>query len=102
MRVLSFLRLTDEDGNLSLTHAALIFACVCIWTGKQISLPDFGAFALALGAYAAKRHLAKAPVAAPPADLGPVHSRLDELSKVVAQLANAPALAKFGLAPRKP
>ena len=100
-RVLKFLRFTDEDGNLSLTHAALVFAAVCIWTGKAISLPDFGAFALALGAYSAKKYLGK-PDAPPAVDIAPLEAKVKELATHVAGILNQPALARFGLAPKKP
>lgn len=101
-RLLKFLRITDEDGNLSLTHAALVFAAVCIWTGKQISLPDFGAFALALGAYQGKKWLARKPDAAPAVDIAPLEAKVKELSNHVAGILNQPALQRFGLTPRKP
>lgn len=101
-RALQFLRITDEDGNLSLTHAALVFACVCIWFGKAISLADFGAFALALGAYQAKKYLARPGDAAPAVDLAPLEAKVKELSNNMATILNRPALEKFGLVPRKP
>lgn len=102
-RFLEFVRFTDTDGNLSLTHAALVFACTCIWVGKPISLPEFGTLALALGAYQLKKYL-NAPPDAPPApavDLAPLEAKVKELAGHVATILNKPALERFGLT-RKP
>lgn len=102
MRVLTFLRLVDEDGNLSLTHACLVFAMVCIWVGKPISLPEFGALALSLGAYQLKKYLANREPTAPAVDLSPMEAKLRALEANVAAVMNQPALARFGLTPKKP
>ncbi len=101
-RALKFFRLTDDDGNLSLTHAALVFACTCIWLGKPISLPEFGTLALALGAYQLKKYLNAPDAPTAPANLGPLEDKVKELSQHVAAILNKPALERFGLAPRKP
>ena len=100
-RLLEFLRVTDEDGNLSITHAALVFAAVCVWQGKAISLPEFGTLVLTLGAYQLKRYLNKPSDTASPAvthvDLAPLEAKVKELGNHVANILNQPALARFGL-----
>lgn len=101
-RALEFLRITDEDGNLSLTHAALVFVCVCIWKGIHVDLSEFGAFALTLGAYSAKKYIGKPGDAKPTVDIAPLEAKVKELSTHVAGILNQPALARFGLTPKKP
>ena len=116
-RFLAWSRFTDEDGNLSITHACLLFACVLMWRGTAVSLTEFGTFALALGGYQAKKILTaqserstrEPPAPAPAVDLGPlsnnlavVEAKVKELSSHVATILNKPALERFGLAPRKP
>lgn len=97
-RALEFLRITDEDGNLSLTHAALVFAAVCIWRGIHVDLAEFGTFALALGAYQAKKYLARSDAEpGPSVDLKPVQDRLAVLEGHLKTILNAPALERFGL-----
>jgi hypothetical protein len=50
-----FLRLTDDDGLLSITHLAVYVGIVALALGRQIAWSDFAAFAVALGSYRIKR-----------------------------------------------
>src|SRR4051812_348650 len=56
IRVLQFLRVCDEQGQLSITTAAFVIAAVCLLSGKPISLTEFSAFSIALAGYHAKKY----------------------------------------------
>lgn len=55
-RFLRWLRIEDENGQLSLTTLAFAAGMFCILKGVAVSLADLSAFGLALGAYAHKRY----------------------------------------------
>jgi len=56
-QLLTWLRLTDEDGLLSITHAAVYVAFACVLLGRQVSWTEWGLFVSALGSYRVKRYL---------------------------------------------
>jgi hypothetical protein len=60
-RIAVFLRVVDDDGNLSLTHLALYAGIGCMIAGKQVSWSEFSVFAVALASYRVKRALEAAP-----------------------------------------
>jgi len=56
MRILTWLRLVDDDGLFSLTHAAVYVAFACVLLGRQVSWSDWGCFIVAMASYRIKRH----------------------------------------------
>ena len=55
MQFLAWVRLTDDDGALSLTHLALFIALGLMIAGRQIEWTALGGFIAALGSYRIKR-----------------------------------------------
>ena len=55
LRVLEFLRLTDERQNLSLTNIAMVVAVVYLIQRPELTVQDLLAFAAALAGYQFKR-----------------------------------------------
>src|SRR5688572_26794815 len=55
MRVLTFLRLVDENGNLSLTNIAVIVSLVKLAMTPTVSMTDTGALLVSVLNYAYKR-----------------------------------------------
>lgn len=81
MNILAFLRLTDENNQLSLTNISLMVVVVKIALTPQASLPDLGALLLGLANYAHKKVLASKEIPeAKPVDLSPLTSQLTALS----------------------
>lgn len=54
-KLLTKLRLLDEDGALSLTHLAVYLAFYCMVRGVQVSWSEMGAFLIAMASYRVKR-----------------------------------------------
>lgn len=52
-----FLRITDDDGLLSLTHLALYVGLGLLIAGRSIPWTDLSAFVVALASYRVKRAL---------------------------------------------
>ena len=57
LRVLSFLRVTDENNNLSLTNLAVILMLTKIMTTPALSMQDIAIAAVPLMNYAYKRKI---------------------------------------------
>ena len=55
IRFLQFLRLADENGQLSLTTIGFAIGCIAILACKPVSLPELSVFAIGLGGYHAKK-----------------------------------------------
>lgn len=55
-RVLFFLRLTDDDGLLSITHIACMVVLYKVATEKEPSVADMGALLITLSLYYGKRY----------------------------------------------
>jgi hypothetical protein len=55
-RFLRWARIEDEHGVLSLTTVGFVVGCICLLSGKAISLPELAAFIVGVGAYHAKKH----------------------------------------------
>jgi len=62
-RLLDWLRVTDDDGRLSLTHLSLGVALYCTIRGVQVSWTEWAAVVVTLSAYQAKKYLAQEPKA---------------------------------------
>jgi len=58
-RLLYFLRLTDDDGLLSITHIACIIVLVKIALNPNPSIIDMGSLLVTLSLYYGKQHLNK-------------------------------------------
>lgn len=54
-RFLSWARIEDEQGVLSLTTIGFVAGVVCLLSGRTISLTELAAFTVGLGAHHAKR-----------------------------------------------
>src|SRR5688500_2839599 len=92
LRLLQFFRVTDENGNLSLTNIALVVAVANMVQRPEISLVDVAGFvATALG-YHAKRAFAPSPQAA--ADTEALQNALKSLETKVTALQMGQALKK--------
>lgn len=57
LRILRFLRLTDEDDNLSLSNLTLIFAVIYMAFHSDTSMTDVAALFGAIGGYQIKRFI---------------------------------------------
>ena len=82
MKLLNWLRLTDDDGLLSLTHLSLFIALGLLIAGRPISLPEFATFVAALGSYRVKRALENRD------DSATTDSRLTQLEADVKKLGS--------------
>ena len=56
-RVATFLRLIDDDGNLSITHLSCYFAIAWVCLGLHVSWAELSGFLIALSSYRVKRYL---------------------------------------------
>lgn len=61
LRVLQFFRVTDEQGNLSLTNIALVATLVRALLLPQLAVQDIVAVAATIAGYQFKRFVAPAP-----------------------------------------
>lgn len=86
LRVLQFLRVVDQQGNLSISNLAVIGAAANLYLGDhnglQHAMTEFGPLALALLNYTAKRYIDRGKV-----DVG---TQLAELAAVLAQPPSTP------------
>lgn len=58
LRLLQFIRLLDEQGNISITNVAVMAAAAQLFMGDHVQgLVDLGPLALAVGNYAVKRYV---------------------------------------------
>ena len=89
MKVLNFLRLTDEQGRISLSNLAIYLMLGKVLVTPQLALPDVGAFLAALASYQMKRFMNnERPDEA--ADMQALKEQLGKLqsSVVAVQMAN--------------
>jgi hypothetical protein len=61
---LTFLRLTDEQGNLSLTNLALMLTLIKVLTSPGVELPELLTFVATIVGYQAKRYMTGTPATA--------------------------------------
>ena len=59
IKVLQFLRLVDENNQISLTNIAMIIVLVKLACAQQAGVADLGALMLALASYNCKKLLTK-------------------------------------------
>lgn len=55
LRALRFLRITDEQDNLSITNIAIVATLIVALNRPELSVTDIGAFVAALAAYQLKK-----------------------------------------------
>jgi len=89
-RLLAWLRLTDDDGALSLTHVSLFLALWCMCRGVAISWTEMGGFVIALASYRMKRWANDSSTA----DDG-LQAKVEDLTKQVQKLSSPERLASL-------
>ena len=94
MRALRFLRLVDEDGDLSLTHLACFLAFYCMVRGVPVSWTDMGGFLIAMASYRVKRGLEDK------ANTNAVVDRMQVVEEKVAKMASPERLNQLAQAMR--
>lgn len=57
LRALEFIRVTDEDNNLSITNVVMVSMLVKIWVTPALSMHDIALALAALTNYSHKRHV---------------------------------------------
>lgn len=85
LRTLKFLRITDENGDLSLTNIALVIVLVHLLNRPELSLNDLLTFGGALIGYHVKRFVSGAPVSAED-DKAKLQAEIDAIKTKVAGL----------------
>lgn len=85
IRALQFLRITDENNNLSLTNIALVIVLANLLNRPELSLNDILTFGGALIGYHVKRFMAGAPATAA-GDSAAVQEQIDSIKTKIAGL----------------
>lgn len=88
-----FLRLTDDDGCLSLTHMALYLGLYLLAVGRSINWTDFSAFAVALASYRIKRAI-EAPDSADAETVAKIGQTVTALQAQVNAMATPDRMAR--------
>src|SRR5271169_2008293 len=89
-RLLAWLRLTDDDGALSLTHVSLFLALYCMCRGVQVSWTEMGGFVVALASYRMKRWANDSTT-----DQSDTQAKVEELTKQVQKLSSPERLQQL-------